>query len=298
MKREQTMRDRVGEAIRRHAQPVSGGCLENDRLIDFYSDRLDAAASAELREHLVACPACRERAQQARLFLTVMCEPISAQPARPAKLSWMPTRGAPFLMAMAATVVVGVVAILLWRTSGGEYPREQQALSSTPSDLQPGTPLTNPWRNLTVAKADYSPPVAGPDEMFYRNGKPAPPTGSTLPLAMEPYERNDFGEAARRLAKFLEKNPTAAEAHFYRGVSLLLLDRTSEAIAPLRAAIENGEGVLEDDARWYLAMAFLKSARYAEALEQLDSLSAAPGPRRLAAEGLRQEVRSNAQKSR
>lgn len=225
----------------------------------------------------------------------MMSEPSGVRPARFPKISWVRVQRTPFLLAAAAMVVFGIgIAFLFWRTHRVEIQPVQQARSSKPpaaaAAVASGAPAANPWRDLVVAKAEYSPPVAGPHEMSYRDGKQAPEAQSTLPLAMEPYERDDFAEAERRLAELLARNPGEAEAHFYRGVSLLMLGRTPEAVAPLRAAIKTGEGALVAGARWYLAIALLKHGQPTEALEQLDALSAAPGARRAEAAQLRQEV--------
>ncbi len=285
----------VRKAITRHTQPSAGGCLKGDHLLDFYSDRLDEVASTDVREHLVACARCRGEALQARTFLRVMSEPRAVRPARFPKISSVLTQRTPFMLAAAAMVVLGLgTAFFFWRTHRVEIPPVQQARSSKPpaaaAEVASGAPAANPWRDLVVAKADYSPPVAGPHEMSYRDGKQPPEAQSTLPLAMEPYERDDFAEAERRLAELLARNPGEAEAHFYRGVSLLMLGRTPEAIAPLQAAIKTGEAALVAEARWYLALTHLKHGQPTEALEQLDALSAEPGAHREEAEQLQLEV--------
>lgn len=288
---EKSMQYWVREAIVRHTEPSSGRCPEGDQLLNFYSDRLDQAEIADVREHLVACARCRGEARLARSFLSVMCEPAGVRAARFPTISWMRTRTTPFLLASAALVVLSIgAAFLFWRTRQVEIPPLQQARSTGPQAVTSDASATNPWRDLVVAKADYSPPIAGPDDMFYRDGKPEPEAQSTLPLAMEPYERDDFAETERRLAELLARNPRESEAHFYRGVSLLMLGRTAEAIAPLQAAIRTGEGAAVAEARWYLALALLKHGQPTKALEQLDSLSAAPGAHRAEAGKIRQEV--------
>ena len=101
-----------------------------------------------------------------------------------------------------------------------------------------------------------------------------------------------FHEAERQLALFLEAHPESADARFYRGVSLLMLGRTAEAAPPLMAAIEIGESRTREEARWYLALGFLKQDEPGKALEQLDVLATSPGHRRSEADKLRQEVRT------
>lgn len=299
MKPRRSMREWAREAIERRWRITAGVCLKDEELLDFYSGALEEAAESVVREHLVTCAQCRERARYTRTFVNVMCQPPSARPVRFGGFSWILTRPAPLLMAAAATVMIALgVALLLRPPHHPGIPPAQEARSSTPPPIRSETPATNPWKDLVIAKAEYSPPVAGPDEMFYRDGRGGPKTQSTLPLAMEPYERNDFAEAERRLAEFVARNPQAPEAHFYRGVSMLLLNRLSESVAPFQAAIQTGKGAVVEEARWYLALALLKDGQSAKALEQLESLSGTVGARRAEAEKLREQVRAKAQETR
>ena len=150
----------------------------------------------------------------------------------------------------------------------------------------------NPWRDLQIAKAQYTPATTPQDELLYRDDSPQTQRKpGAFTEAMQPYERNDFAEADRRLGQFTEMNPGHAAAHFYRGVSLLLLGKPAEAIAPLETAVAKGEGRVREEAHWYLALTYLKTGDHLKALEQLDSVIQLSGKRRSDAEALRKQVK-------
>lgn len=270
---------------------AAGPCLEAAQLIDFYSGLLAKQENVAVREHLTSCPKCREEARESRVFLDVRAEPSETRPA--VRVAFLSRH---VLLAAAMLVITTGAALLIWRARRTEVPPETQALSTTPSTIVPPAAAQNPWRDLVIAKADYAPPTAGPGELYWRIGGKGAQTQSTLPRAMMPYETNDFAGAERLLAEFLKDHPDAADAHFYRGVSLLMLGRTPEAVPPLLAAVDNGTGKIRDEARWYLALALLKDGRHATAFEELDLLASAPGDRRGDAVKLRQDVRMRAPK--
>lgn len=193
------------------------------------------------------------------------------------------------LWLLAAVMIVALALLLaLWRAREAQAPSEQQAgrpvprLSATPD---------NPWQNLQIAKAEYVP--ASPDDLVHRD-EPKQLKSSNQELfaeAVRLYQLNSFAVAQRRFAQFLRRNPKHAEAYFYRGVSLLMFDKTMAAIAPLEAAVKYSRGHLNEKARWYLAQAYLKAGDSAKAREQLDAVIAAKGQHQADAEKLRERIR-------
>ena len=57
-----------------------------------------------------------------------------------------------------------------------------------------------------------------------------------LANALEPYEQDDFAEAARRLKVVVARHPQSAAAHLHLGVSLLFLRQPASAVSALETA--------------------------------------------------------------
>lgn len=289
MKQQGTMRDYVNAAIQ--ARQPSGACLGEEQVVAFYSGQLPETEMEAVRDHLAECPTCLALAQEARQFVHAMSEPAQAVAAASASaLPWQRAhRHALFLMAASVIIAVGIV-LLLWRGWRVEAPSDQQGKTPpAPTQLR-----ENPWRGLQIAKADYTPEVARPADLIWRDERPETPgrpRPSPFARAMRPYEQNNFAQAEQRLGLFLEKNPAHAGGYFYRGVSLLLLGRTADAIAPLETAIELGQGQVREEAQWYLALAYLKAGGLSRALTELDAVIKTSGKHRAEALQLRQQIR-------
>jgi tetratricopeptide (TPR) repeat protein len=125
-----------------------------------------------------------------------------------------------------------------------------------PDRIPPAPAPQGPWHDLPVARVAYTP--AAED--------------TNLSQAMSPYTQGDFSEAERRLGAYLEERPGDRRAQLYRGVSLLLLGRTDEAIPPLESATA-AAGSLGAEARWYLSLGLLKAGDTTRALAELDAVA-------------------------
>lgn len=277
-------------------RPRAAPCLDEDQLVEFYLGRLEESRNDSIQDHLAECADCLELSKDVRQFLAVMDESMDSIDAVPAETSHSSPFGlgvGPRLFLLAASVVIAVAAgIVYWQGSRVVAPPPQaQGPQPTPSAT---TTPENPWRDLQIAKAQYTPATTPQDEPLYRDDSPqAQRKPSAFAQAMQPYERNDFAEADRRLKQFTEKNPGHAAAQFYRGVSLLLLGKSAEAIAPLETAVAKGEGRMREEAHWYLALTYLKTGDHLKALEQLDNVIQISGKRRTDAEALKKQVKPN-----
>jgi len=278
-------------------RPRVKACLDEGQLVEFYLGRLEESKIESIGDHLAECPDCLELSQDVRQFLAVMREPSDAAEVLPTKASpstqiWYGVRQRRLLLLAASLVIAVGVGLLLWRGSRVESPPAQRA--QTPLATPGTTTQENPWRDLEIAKAEYTPVATQEGEILWRDDsaeaserrKPGP-----FARAMESYGRNDFSEAERRLGQFVEKNPNHAAAHFYRGVSLLLLGKTADAVAPMEAAVANGQGRVRDEAHWYLALTYLRNGNHLKALEQLDTVVQISSKHRVDAEQLRQQVK-------
>lgn len=276
---EESLRSAFRAGGRRQIEP----CLDEERIVSFYSGRLNEAESEAVRQHLAECPACLMLARESREFLAAM---VGRSPQRRRAV-------APQLLLAAASIAVAVGAGLLlmrgvWQerlpTLGQPKPSATEAFTARLSG--------NPWQGLPVAKAPWTRETDS-EEIVWRSEGPEIPTEkprSSFDRAMRPYERGDFAGAQRRLTSFVEKHPQHAEAHFYLGVSWLQLGRSQEAIAPLQAAARWAEGRAGEEAHWYLALAHLKNGQFSPALEQFDAVIRLSGRHASEAQRLRREV--------
>ena len=292
MKPQGSMKEYLKTSAQR--RPRAAPCLDEDQLVEFYLGRLEESRNESIQDHLAECSDCLELSKDVRQFLAVMDKSMDSTDAVPAEASHSSPFGlgvGPRLFLLAASVVVAVTAgIVYWQGSRVEAP-PPQAQGPQPTASATTTP-ENPWRDLQIAKAQYTPATTPPDEPLYRDDSPqAQPKPSAFAQAMQPYERNDFAEADRRLKQFTEKSPGHAAAQFYRGVSLLLLGKPTEAIAPLETAVAKGEGRMREEAQWYLALTYLKVGDHSQALKQLDTVIPTSSRRRADAEQLRSEVK-------
>jgi tetratricopeptide (TPR) repeat protein len=271
-------------AVLRERPPAEGRCLDEAQLLAFYTGKLADAEAEAVREHLASCRPCLELARDARRFAESMEAPVSEQAGKeaPPPARWP-------ALAAAAAVVVALAAGWWWSrrpappgSEAGSPPAPSGAVSITPR---------NPWADLPIPKvADAR--LADPSELLWRDpaAEPADPASADdFAVALRAYEQDRFAEAEQGLARLLTRQPGRAEAHFYRGVCLLALGRTEDAIGPLDRAHAAGRGEAREAAAFYLALAHLKAGRPQRALPLLDSISGSPRYR-AEAERLRAQV--------
>lgn len=266
MTRDESLERELKDALRAR---VATPCPGEDALLAFYRGALAETENESLREHLATCAPCVELARDARAFLEAW--EGAPEESRASGVRWL-----------AAAAVVGAALLAgLW------------VARSRPEASRPEVPPTsasapaNPWRDLPVAAAEYR-PVAPEDELLFRSEEGTRDDG--FAAAMTPYGRGDYAGADVGLARFLATHPDHAAAAFYRGVSLLLLGKPAEARPLLASAATARRAPAE--ARWYLALALLKSGDTREALGELDAVAVAFGPHREEAAKLATEVRS------
>jgi hypothetical protein len=274
-------------AVQARARALAAPCLDEQQLVAFYSGEASEEQAEAIRDHLAECGRCLELARDAREFLEDAREgpAVAPMPVAITQVSLVPPKPAPPrarpLLAAAAAVVLGVG--LWW------------AQKTPPAPAPPPAPTVAPpvhtFGDLPVAKAPYVRPRGAGDDIVWRGDEP--PTEAprdAFSRAMLLYERDDFAGAERRLALVTPRDARHAEASFYRGVSLLLLGRASDAIAPLEVASRLGRGAERQDALWYLALARLKSGDTKAAVAALEAVAGAPCPHRAEAERLRRQV--------
>jgi predicted Zn-dependent protease len=89
---------------------------------------------------------------------------------------------------------------------------------------------------------------------------------------LDAYREGDFAGAEQQLREASGRYPGTGEVQLYWGISLLFLGRSSEAIEALTNARRLTEGSLQQDAAWYLALAYQRSGATDLASEELRGL--------------------------
>ena len=69
------IRDYLKAAVERRRPSDSGQCLDEERLLAFYSEALGQSEAEHIRNHLAECPHCLGLAREAQQFLSLMSEP-------------------------------------------------------------------------------------------------------------------------------------------------------------------------------------------------------------------------------
>jgi predicted anti-sigma-YlaC factor YlaD len=142
-------------------------CQELDERLDEWVDgTLKAAAAAEVEAHLAACALCQERERRMRQLLAHAAAlprsvapprdlwPVIAERLERQRPWWSAAGWSPIALAAAATVVVGLVAVL-WNAQGPSRVRTVEIPAASPeATLVAGAPsASDPV--LAAAERDY-----------------------------------------------------------------------------------------------------------------------------------------------
>jgi tetratricopeptide (TPR) repeat protein len=113
--------------------------------------------------------------------------------------------------------------------------------------------------------ATYSAPVN------FRSGD-SPYADEDWKQALAYYDGGHYEEAIPYLTKVIANKPSNKLAQLLRGVGHLALGATAEAEQDFNALIEQGENLFVDQAKWYLALTYLKQGDTEKAKSLLDAL--------------------------
>ena len=108
---------------------------------------------------------------------------------------------------------------------------------------------------------------------------------------MKAYARGEYQAAVPGLAAASKLDPEAAHIQFYLGISRLLSNQPSTAIDSLRRTIALGDSPFREDAHFYLAKAYLKTANVESAVKELTTTVELRGERAAEAERIFRELR-------
>jgi len=104
--------------------------------------------------------------------------------------------------------------------------------------------------------------------------------------AMAAYLEGKYSDASGLLEQAALKEPGALDVQFYLGVCRLLIGQPQRAIEPLTNAAKVSSPVLQQQAHYYLAKAYMQSLRLKEAEDELRIASQLTGPLKNDASGL------------
>jgi hypothetical protein len=226
------------------------------------ADRLWAGARGELARHdvehlathLAECGACAEAWRIARDFGTPAALPA---PKAAAVTPWW----------LAAAAVIGLAAglSLLYYTR-------------TPDPAAPvaSAPVVAPSFAIPIEKAPIK--VSSRYALTWRGPGDGQRFMSDLKIALEPYERGDYAAAVQTLSALRKQYADTAETSLYLGISMLLAGSGNpiEVLEHARNLAEPGQA---EDAAWFLAAAYERGGRRADAQRMAQTVCDAKGPR-------------------
>jgi hypothetical protein len=186
----------------------------------------------------------------------------------------------------AAAVLVGISAVVsilyLTESRSGSISTPPLDQTARPTGVEDAR---SPWRNVKIPQAACMPPA----KWKFRDA-----TAAGFNQAMKNYQEGRFGEAADQLLALDQLDGRGvSEIQFYLGVSLLLADRYEEAIGSLTRAAELSVGQRQQDSHYYLALAYLKTNRPRQAMDELSIVAAQKGDHQAEAKKLKQQLRGD-----
>lgn len=126
------------------------------------------------------------------------------------------------------------------------------------------------------------------DQIFYESFKRYPnviasssrgvATDSELLKLMKHYESEKYDKALHEFNEYLATHPEEYEVLFYRGITYLKLEKPGKAIDDLTRVID-ANLTLVDQAKWYLALAYVKINNIDAAVPLLDDLASGESAR-------------------
>jgi tetratricopeptide (TPR) repeat protein len=208
-------------------------------------------------QHYFECARCFElvrtyRDLQAELARTR--ESIVATPARSwiRQWAWLP----------AAAVVILVVSAVV-RQRPGSTIVQPPSVESQPAATSAAPPAAQ-------SSLDELARVEAPGYTEGRLRGATDDAGTKFREGMARYQQRDYTGARSLLREASALDPKAPHIAFFLGVSNLLAARPDEAVDSLRATIALGDSPYLAEAHFYLAKAYVKLGRVAEAIRELE----------------------------
>ncbi len=230
-------------------------------------------ASAEererVREHALRCPEC---ADTYRALLELRTEAAAIDPGVPATSTPVARTSPRWVYALAAGILLAAVATpFVW-----EAWQRDNAESSTASVTRPLLSANPAFRVekapvLLSASLALTPRGAADDRQRFLD---------EFGHAIAPYRADDFAEAASRLTRLSDAHPDVIEPALYAGVSLLLSQRSAEAVRYLERAKTRATPEFLNEVDWQLALAHVHANDANRAAALLKIVCDGSGPHR------------------
>lgn len=230
------------------------------------------ALAASVRAHLDRCSLCRELAEafaapgigdpSAEEAARIDAQVFGATSARASTRWWAYAAG---------LLLLGISAALLALTGRTVAPPELPVAAAAAPPARAAGPV------LALRKPEIELP---PEFLTLRSASPGE-YAAALDRALDPFVREDYAEAVRRLERVARAHDGRPHPVYYLGVAHLMLGAPSEAVRPLELARQrSGPGSsLYAEATWYLAVSLERSGRRASAAVALSELCGTGGPR-------------------
>jgi hypothetical protein len=265
----------IGGAVRAHREQA-GGCPRPDVLMAACSG-VPFQGFEDVQRHMAICPICE---QLSRDLAEYEVPAATDEEDRRIRARWQAARGTAWWLriwrplavaAAAAVLMVGIFVVRSARQSATSSPKE------TAQQIVPPAPqLTTPAGGFILAKAAIKIPAAGV-LIFRGDANEAKTYFTDLAAALEPYRKDNYAAAARRLAALSLKYPDAAEPAFYEGVSQLFLNQNEAAVEALQSARRHAGDTLRDDISWYFGLALERVGRTSDARREAEALCSRAG---------------------
>jgi len=244
--------DALLDLLGRHGRtlgPPAAGCPSFAELQAAAAGVLSEDDARAIGAHQDGCASCRALAAAARDWEgPSLTADARDRIARPAGIAVRASSRAPWLLPLAAALVLAVLAPFLLRERMRPPQPERSPMPSPPV----------PSFLLPLEKLDRRTPpgvvVRGEDAFE-----------SELGTALAPYEAGDLAAAAERLEALARRHPDAASPRLYLGVVDLLRGRPGEAARTLEEAEPLARTFWGPSVRWYLAVARERSGGDAQA---------------------------------
>lgn len=280
--------DRAGPALDA-ARAASAGCPSFMLLSAAAAEALPPDEQRAVEEHVASCESCRAfQADLASITPDDLAPAevdsglaglrrVVAADAHPGRWAWWRT-------GLAAAALVVVAAAVTWRTTphgpavpGPKTPAGNVAAPSRPATRVPAPPaargaatgpvLEKPEVKFTMAALSWRSPGSAANEFL-----------SALAPGVAAYRAGRFDEAEHDFAGLRTRFPSAVEVPFYLGVSQLFLGKNRLAAASLESAAGLADDSFAADVSWYLAIAWQRAGRAAEAGERFAALCRGSSP--------------------
>lgn len=206
----------------------------------FFEGTLSDADQDATRDHIAACAQCAGIFKSARAAALAAAPPIRVAPVRERPRQWI---------TVAATLsIAGLAIVVLW-----PLPEADQALAPAPPPAIATGPAPAPAPAITFDKPAV---VVSAEQLLVSRGDAAHTAYlEALARALDPYQKDDFAEATRRLEPLAAAHPDRFEPSYYLGVSLLMSGRAADAVPILERAMQIAPEARRADAQRALAAA-------------------------------------------